>query len=286
MQSYLTHTFSTDDFDLVSIIDELPLWSAPFGMKLLDAINLKSNMNVLDIGCGLGFPAIEIAQRLGDSCHVFALDPWDRAIERTNLKIKTYDIENVTAVIGVAEQLPFEDHFFDLIVSNNGINNVEDLSLSAAECFRVSKSNAQFVITMNLEESMIEFYSVFEDILRENRLKEEIEKMKEQIYFKRKPLEEVKTVLINAGFKINSIQEDSFQIRFLDGITMFNHSLIKYWFLDGWKSVLQPKDFERIFSQLEERLNAIAKENGELSLTIPYVTIDLEQMPEREVTSR
>ena len=33
MKDYLKHTFSSDDVELVSIIDELPLWSAPFGLR-------------------------------------------------------------------------------------------------------------------------------------------------------------------------------------------------------------------------------------------------------------
>ncbi len=155
MNDYLKHSFNADDPDLVSVIDELPLWSAPFGLKLLDTIELKANINALDIGCGLGFPLIEVAQRLGASSKIYGIDPWTAAIDRINLKIKTYDIKNVEVIEGVAEELPFENNFFDLIISNNGINNVEDIKLSLDECYRVSKSNAQLTITMNLEDSMI-----------------------------------------------------------------------------------------------------------------------------------
>jgi arsenite methyltransferase len=274
MRDYLKHTFSADDSDLVSVIDELPLWSAPFGLKLLDTIELKPNINALDIGCGLGFPLIEVAQRLGASSKIYGIDPWKAVIDRINLKIKTYDIKNVEAIEGVAETMPFENNFFDLIVSNNGINNVEDIKLSLAECFRVSKPNAQLTITMNLEDSMIEFYDVFESTLIKNGLKYEVKKMKEQIYLKRKPLTEIKALLSNSGYEIKSINEDNFVLRFLNGPTMFNHYLIKYWFLDGWKSILKPEDLENIFEQLEQNLNEIAKEKGEISLTIPYVTID------------
>ena len=77
MNNYLNHTFSAEDFDLVSIIDELPLWSAPFGLDLLDSVKLKPKIRALDIGCGLGFSMIELAQRLGDSSKVFGIDPWN-----------------------------------------------------------------------------------------------------------------------------------------------------------------------------------------------------------------
>jgi len=235
MKSYLNHTFSTEDFNLISVIDELPLWSAPFGLDLLNTVKLKANITALDVGCGLGFPLIELANRLGNSSKVFGIDPWERAVERVNLKIKTLDIKNVEIINGVAEKLPFDNNYFDLIVSNNGINNVNDMELTLSECYRVGKSGVQFVITFNLNDTMIEFYDVFEDILKANNLFSEINNLKDQIYLKRKPLNEVESILKASGFIIKNIKYNKFNISFLDGTTMFNHYLIKYWFLDGWK---------------------------------------------------
>lgn len=274
MQSYLNHTFSTEDFDLVSVIDELPLWSAPFGLDLLDMVKLKPNIVALDVSCGLGFPLIELANRLGNSSKVFGIDPWKKATERVNLKIKTLDIKNVEVLNGVAEELPFDNNYFDMIVSNNGVNNLNSMKLALSECHRVIKSGAQFVITFNLKDTMIEFYNIFFDILRTNRLFSEIEKMKSQIYLKRKPLSEVESILKESGFTIRNIKYNKFNISFLDGTTMFNHSLIKYWFLDGWKKILKSGDLVWIFEQIENRINAIAKKKGEFCLTIPYITID------------
>lgn len=274
MKDYLNHSFNPDDPDLISVIDELPLWSAPFGLSLLDTINLKPGINALDVGCGLGFPLIELSQRLGTSCKVYGIDPWESAIERINLKIKTYDLKNVIAIKGIAEELPFDNNFFDLIVSNNGINNVADMHKSLNECSRVSKPGAQFTITLNLEDTMIEFYNLFEDILIKNKLVEEVKKMKQQIYLKRKPSKDIKKSLNETGFELKRIKNDSFTLRFLDGTTMFNHSLIKYWFLDGWKNILKPGDLQNIFEQVEDKLNSMAKENNEIILTVPFVTVD------------
>jgi ubiquinone/menaquinone biosynthesis C-methylase UbiE len=274
LKNYLNHTFNTADKELIAVIDELPLWSAPFGMKLLETIKLKKGITALDVGSGLGFPLIEVAQRLGDSSTVIGIDPWKEAIDRCEQKIKKYNITNAKVIEGVAEQMPFEDKYFDLIVSNNGINNVEDMKKTLSECRRVSKPGAQFVLTMNLEDTMIEFYNVFEEILKANEMHNEIKKLKEHIYSKRKPLDEVKTLLTNSGFQIATVQNDSFSINFLDGITMFNHYLIKYWFLSEWKKIIDDDNREKVFEQTEKRLNEIWGEKGEFLLTIPFVTID------------
>jgi len=274
MKNYLHHTFSMADKELIPVIDELPLWSAPFGMKLLDTIKLKKEISVLDVGCGLGFPMIEIAQRLGASSKVIGIDPWREAIERCEQKIRKYNITNAKVIECLAEHMPFENNYFDLTVSNNGINNVQDMKKSLSECRRVSKPGAQFVLTMNSEETMIEFYDVFEEVLKTEGLNNEILKMKNQIYDKRKPLEEVNTLLVNSGFKILRIINDSFSMNFLDGTAMFNHSLIKYWFIGGWKDILEYNNMEEVFEHTENKLNEMALQKGELQLTIPFFTID------------
>ena len=60
--------------------------------------------------------------------------------------------ENIIAVIDDLPlwSAPFESDSFDVIVSNNGINNVDDDRKAMTEIARVAKSDAQLVITVNL----------------------------------------------------------------------------------------------------------------------------------------
>jgi len=273
-KGYLGSKFNLDKPEIVSVIDEVPLWSAPFGLKLLEIIMLKKKMNVLDIGFGLGFPMIEIAMRLGASSKVYGIDPWEAAIERAKFKIKICNVRNVEITKGVAEELPYEDNFFDLIVSNNGINNVEDMNKTFVECFRVTKKDSQFVFTMNLDSTMLEFYNVYEEVLRNLAMFEEIEKMKQQVYDKRKPLQEVEAMVNKSGFKINQIVHDNFYLRYANGTAMLNHFLIKMGFLEGWIKILPEDKLEIVFDQIETRLNEIAEKYGEIKMSVPFVTID------------
>ena len=267
-------TFDLNDENLVSVIDDLPLWSAPFGLKLLDIVEMKPNLNVLDIGSGMGFPIIDLSQRLGNSCNVFGIDPWNIATERAKLKMKIWGITNLQIIEGKAEQLPFENDYFDLIVSNNGTNNVDDEEKVFSEISRTAKSGAQLVITVNLPETMIEFYEVYEKVLIDNKKIDEVEKLKSHINSKRKPLSSTKELIENAGFEIIEIFEDSFSFRFLNGRTMFNHFFIRLAFMESWKSILNQNEEEMIFDAIENELNKIAEVKKILSLTIPWVCIN------------
>jgi len=273
-KSYLNHSFSSDDPELMSVIDDLPLWAAPFGLKLLDTVRLKPGLKVIDVGCGLGFPTVEIAQRLGQTSTVIGLDLWEVALNRARQKLDVYSINNADVILGTAESMPFGDQLFDVVLSNNGLSNVDNLPVALQECFRVSKPGTQFVLTYNLEDTMIEFYSVFETVLTAEGLTESIKKLQEHIHEKRKPLNEMKKLINIAGFGIKSVVEDSFRMDFLDAATMFDHNLIKYWFLPVWKEIVPEKHLQQVFTTLEHRLNEIVDNKGKISLTVPYVTID------------
>ena len=277
MNEYLKTGYDLNDKETVSVIDELPLWSAPFGLKLLDKINYRKNISALDIGSGLGFPLLEVAMRLGNSCKVYGIDPWEAAVERAKTKIRIYGISNVEMITGVAEKIPLPDKSADLIFSNNGLNNVNDLRTVINECSRISKTGSQLIFTFNTDKTMIEFYSVLEEVFREKNMLNEIDLMKKHIYKKRKPVEEFQLLLEERGFSINEILYDEFVYHFVDGTTMLNHFLIKLAFIESWKELIPEEQRYEIFSEVEKRLNQIALNKGSLILSIPYILIDCEK---------
>jgi len=274
MTDFLKHTFDARSIDHVSALDELAFWSAPFGIVLLDTIKMKKNIRALDIGFGTGFPLMELAERLGASSEIYGIDIWENAVDRARQKIQARRLRNVTTVVQPAEILPFEDRFFDLIVSNNGLNNVEDPEKVFSEVFRTSKMGAQLVFTVNLPETMIEFYQIYEAVLRDSGLNEEVLKMKQHIHEKRKPLEETRSLVRNAGFKIEREILDDFAYHFADGTDMFGYHVIREFFLPAWTELLPQDRVQIIFSEIESRLNRLASKNGEVRLSVPFVCMD------------
>lgn len=278
MGEYLKTNYDLNNKELVSVIDELPLWSAPFGMMLLDKIKYRKNIIALDVGFGLGFPLLEVAMRLGNSCKVYGIDLWEAAVERTKAKMKIYETTNANIIIGAAEKIPLPDDSVDLIFSNNGLNNVDDLKTVLKECNRISKIGAQLIFTFNTDKTMIEFYSVLENVLHEKNLLDEIGLLQKHIYKKRKPVDEFQLLLEEGGFSVNEISHDEFSITFTDGTTMFNHFLIKLAFIGSWKAFLPEERHKEIFAEVEERLNEVAQSNGSFKLTVPFVLVDCEKL--------
>ncbi|MDP2365349.1 MAG: class I SAM-dependent methyltransferase [Ignavibacteria bacterium] len=272
MKNYFTNNFNLNE--LINVFDELPLWSAPFGLKLLENINYKQNITALDIGFGAGFPLTEIAMRLGNGSVVYGIDPWKETFQRVYQKIYYYGINNVKLIEGVAESIPLENESVDLISSNNGINNVSDIDKALSECSRIIKSGGQFVQTMNLDKSMIEFYNQLENVLSEMQLYKEIELMHKHIKQKRPPLHDFIALMQKHNFIINDVVEDEFCYKFTDATAMFNHYFIRLAFMESWINLLPADKVELIFDTIESRPNDQAKEQSGIKLTIPFVLLN------------
>jgi ubiquinone/menaquinone biosynthesis C-methylase UbiE len=277
MDNYLKTNYDLSAKETVTVIDELPLWSAPFGLRLLEKIKYRQNITALDIGSGLVFPLLEIAMRLGNSCKLYGIDPWEAALVRIKTKIKVYGIDNVELINGVAENIPLPDNSVDLIISNNGLNNVKNIKSVLSECCRISRIGSQLIFTYNTDKTMVEFYGVLEALLLEKNMTSEISLMKEHIYKKRKPVEEFVQLLNDNGFVINEISHDKFTYSFVDGTAMLNHFLIKLAFIDSWKVLIPEEIQNEFFEEIVKRLNQFALNNGFLKLTIPFVIIDCEK---------
>jgi len=259
------------------LYDELPFWSAPFGLLLLETVRYRKNIRVLDIGCGSGFPMLELAGRLGSGSEVYGLDPSDDAIEMLGSKIELRSAGNAFAIKGAGEFIPFGDAFFDLIISNNGLNNVDDMAVVLRECQRVCKPGAQAVLTMNLPYTMIEFYDALRSVLNGLGLNESIEAMEAHIFKKRKPVDFLQELIRENGFHIRSVQIDGFKYRFATAQAFYEHYLIKNFFLPPWKKFLPSELHGQIFAETAMILDRVASENGNLEISVPFVCFDIEK---------
>ena len=270
---YLEFQADLDNPGIVAAHDELPLWSACFGLMLLEHVPLGRNLKVLDVGCGSGFPALELAQRLGPTCTVVGLDPWEAALERARFKARVWGVKNVELVQGDAIAMPFADAHFDLIVSNLGLNNFRDPAATLAECRRVMKPAAKLALTTNLQGHMAEFYGIFESTLHSLNQTAALDSLRQHIAH-RATVEGIGALLARNRLRVTKVRETASVMRFSDGSALLRHYFIKLGFLDAWRTVVAPAERERVFSLLEANLNNWAQSRHDLALTIPMAYVE------------
>src|SRR5258708_40292042 len=84
--------------------------------KTATLAQLQPGEQVLDVGCGTGTLAIEVARRVGRAGRVAGVDPGTQQIARARAKAARRNVP-VEFQVGVIEQLPSPDQTFDVVFS-------------------------------------------------------------------------------------------------------------------------------------------------------------------------
>jgi arsenite methyltransferase len=257
--------------------DEIPLWSAPFGLTLLQKVKYTPGMQILDIGCGTGFPLIEIAAAAGNKSKVFGVDPWEEALTRAKQKANLQGLNNVRFLDCSAEELPFANNFFNLVVSNNGLNNVNDIQKVLAEINRVSCMSTQLVFTANLPDTFSLFYKELKTELRKSERFDLVKKINQHIRQKRFSVKKWNNILIKHGFSVKETTLSSFDWRFADTEAFLNHPFIVTAFKPSWNEIIPEKIMSPLLKNVASKLNA---RNKNIIMKIPFVCMDCRKTAE------
>ncbi len=101
---------------------------------------------VLDIGCGAGVDTLVAAILVGPQGRVTGIDLIPEMLERARTNLEKTSLKNVTLQEGSAEELPFPDQNFDVVISNGVFNLIPDKTKALIEVFRVLKASGRFLL--------------------------------------------------------------------------------------------------------------------------------------------
>ena len=120
--------------------------------KTMRLMNLRPGERVLDLGCGSGWATRLLARMVGDGPEGFGqvvgVDVSDEMIRQARAASK--DFENVLYVWGAAQQIPWEENYFDKVLSVESFYYYPDQERALMELFRVMVPKGRLFILINL----------------------------------------------------------------------------------------------------------------------------------------
>ena len=160
------------------------------GLELISKLSLQKGMTILDMGCGTGYLTSVLADHVGPSGSVLAVDP---DLERLKVAKETYgDIPNLKFVEGSTDDFPSEEQQFDIVFSNYVLHWVSDKEGALERIYKCLKPGGKFGFLAIVKHSID--FDLLVDLMGAER-KRNIYKM-----FHYKPMEYYEATAINCGF--------------------------------------------------------------------------------------
>src|SRR4051794_22385575 len=117
-------------------------YAAPLASALADKVGVAEGVEVIDVGCGPGALASELADRVGAQ-NVAAIDPAEQFVDACRKRNPGADVQQ-----GVAEALPWADDTFDGALSCLVIAFMDDADSGLREMVRVTRPGGKLGVCM------------------------------------------------------------------------------------------------------------------------------------------
>ncbi len=206
-----------DVFDKYDIMNDLMslgihrVWKKQF----IYWLNPQKNTKLIDVASGTGDMAKLYLDRINDRGIVFCVDENEEMLNLNKKKLKNNS--NVKWFCNNAENLPFENNYFDYYTISFGIRNVNNVNKALQEAYRVLKPGGRFLcleFSKVKNETLNKFYKVYS---------KSIPKIGKFVVGKSEPYE----------YLINSIEKFYSQEKFFEQIKKQNFTNISYRNLSG-----------------------------------------------------
>jgi ubiquinone/menaquinone biosynthesis C-methylase UbiE len=186
----------------------VPTLFGPWATNLIQVAGTRPGERVLDVGCGTGIVARQVAARLGASGTVTGLDLSPKMLEVARAAAAR---ERVTVEWreGSAEQLPFSDSSFDLVLCQFALMFFADKAAALAEMRRVVTGSGRVLVSTWQGLDRHPFYQTLHSVIQQHLGMSAL-----QDIFALGEAESLRTLMADVGFQRVEIEPVSLTARF------------------------------------------------------------------------
>lgn len=159
--------------------------------RICEAAGMKAGSRALDVACGPGIVVEALARRGGE---VYGCDITTAMLAKAEARASGAGLKNVTFVPGRAEALPFENEYFDIVVSRSAVHHFATPRSAVQEMARVVRKGGR-VITVDVMSA---------EMPEDGALHNALEILRDPSHVRMLPRTELHRILGEAGLKVES----------------------------------------------------------------------------------
>lgn len=120
---------------------------SPVKQQSYKKMNVNQGHKVLDVGCGPGFDVMALAELVGPLGKIIGLDYDCNMLKEATQNIRATQRDQIVSLIrGSADQLPFQNNYFDSCRSERLFMHLSVPERTLAEMYRVTKPGGSIVV--------------------------------------------------------------------------------------------------------------------------------------------
>ena len=156
-----------DTFDDVSSLYDINEYFLITAKKMVNNLEYKGYLNILDLSCGTGNVALLLASKFKNS-KVIGVDISSSMIEVASQKAKDLRLSNIQFIKADVENLDYEDKTFDIITCGFGLFFYSNMNESLKSFMKLLKKDGVFTFSSFTKEAFNPYSDIFLDALQKD----------------------------------------------------------------------------------------------------------------------
>jgi ubiquinone/menaquinone biosynthesis C-methylase UbiE len=227
-----------------------PDWRDRFDTVVNENVELPIEGRILDVNCGTGAHAIELAARMSDKGEVIGIDPSAERVAIARAKAQIAKLDNVRFEQGSGSNLPFESDDFDAVVGDASLVPAGEIEGMLGEMRRVAQHDARVVLKLATRGSFGEFFSIYWEALHETGIDNDVLTSLERLMNEHRRLSHVEQIAERSGLRNVESFVSKEEFDYENAKEFLDSPLIADFFMSYWLEIVPERNRDEVRGQI------------------------------------
>jgi ubiquinone/menaquinone biosynthesis C-methylase UbiE len=232
-----------------------PDWRERFDTIIDKHFKLPTEGRILDVNCGTGAEAIELAAAMRGRGEVIGVDTSHERLELARAKALVQNVDNVSFEVSLPYELRWDDDEFDAVICDASMLPADEIEDTLAELLRVAAPDARVLLKIATHGSFDEFFSIYWEALHDAGLDAEVWTRLESLINERLTVSNAELMARRVGLRRVVSYTSREEFTFEASSDFFVSPMIGDTFLADWLEILPENKREEVCEKVAELID-------------------------------